>query len=296
MSIWRLGDSALVKPGDTIATFGSPGGDPGVVDRSAIGQEDNWLEFYNLNLGIVTEVLSFDQTFSLYSEIDRSDETEFYSRAGIRDYGSALQYLFQTDSAINGGNSGGPAINVYGEALGTNTWSRPGFEKVGLFSPVNLLKRSVADMLQYGRVRRPWFGVSLHPPRLDANLRSQIITTGVSGFPTSGVYFETTPAQMKIYTVNPYSPAYNAGLREGDVIRRLDGKTFTNIFDVYSYVLNGQLGQEIVVDYDRESRGMPPITVTLAEKETRYFGSETLMGGFGPMVGSVQHYTADLTY
>ena len=52
----RLGDSALVKPGDTVATFGSPGGSPGLVDRSAIGWEDSWLEFYNLNLGIVAEV------------------------------------------------------------------------------------------------------------------------------------------------------------------------------------------------------------------------------------------------
>ena len=118
----------------------------------------------------------------------------------------------------------------------------------------------------------------------------------MSQYPVAGIYFDVHPAQMKIYTINPYSPAYLAGLRQGDIIRRLDGKTFTNVFDVYSYFLNGQIGQQIIVDYDRDGHGMPPVTVTLDEKQTRYFGSEGIIGGGGPWVGQLEHYTAELTY
>src|SRR3990172_7433620 len=84
----RLGDSALMEAGDTVATFGSPGGDPGPVDYSEINWEDSWLEFYNLNLGVISEVLSFEESFWTFRSIGFLDA---YDRAGIRDYGSAVE-------------------------------------------------------------------------------------------------------------------------------------------------------------------------------------------------------------
>jgi S1-C subfamily serine protease len=109
-------------------------------------------------------------------------------------------------------------------------------------------------------------------------------------------WFPAEPDQLKIFTVNPWSPAYEAGLREGDVITRIDGQVFRNIFDIYSYLLNSDIGQVVSFEYQRDGHGMPPIAVTLVEKETRYFGRTINAGGYGAWSGYDTSYTADLTY
>jgi S1-C subfamily serine protease len=290
----RLGDSGAMEPGDAVATFGSPGGDPGIVDRSWIAIHDSWLEFYNLNLGVISEVFNFEEAFWTYRDIFAMTNLEYMSRVGTRDYGSAVEYLFHTDSAINSGNSGGPCLNAFGEAVGTNTWGMGG-ENMGFSVPVNLLKRSVADILEYGRARRPWCGIALHPQREPQQAAQRQWETETPEF-SGAVWFDSTPDPMKIYTVNPYSPAYEAGLRDGDIILKIDGRVFENIFDFYSYVLAGEIGQEMVIEYERDNHGMPPAVITLAEKQTRYFGTNIEAYGYGPWAGSVTHYSSDLTY
>ncbi len=286
----RLGDSALMRPGDAVVTFGTPGGDPGfMVDRSWIAWQDSWLEFYNLNLGVISEVLNFEESYMFYYWMGSYD----IQRAGVRDYGSAVEYLFHTDSAINHGNSGGPCVNSYGEAVGTNTWGFGG-ENMGFSVPSNLLKRSVAGMLEYGRVRRPWCGICLHPRRPSFSDKYQA-NLGADPY-TGAAWFDTTPAEMKIYTINPYSPAYAAGLREGDILMRIDGRRFENIFDVYSYILGKEIGDEVIVEYERDRHGMPPARITLAEKVTRYFGTEIYGIAVGPYSYDIGRYSSDITY
>jgi len=288
----RLGDSAIMKAGDTCATFGSPGGDPGWVDRSFEAMHDSWLEFYNINLGVVTEVLNFEEAFWTGREFFY--DQRYNVRSGSRDYGSAVEYLFHVSSAINSGNSGGPALNVYGEAIGTNTWGFGG-ENVGMSVPVNLLKKSVTDILQYGRVRRPWCGIALHPsvvPQGEMNIQWSI---GTYDRPI-GTPWDSTPDIMKIHDVNPYSPAYEAGIRADDVLVRIDGKEYDYVFDVYAYFLNKELGDEIVIEVERDNQPMPPMMVTIAEKQTRYHGRDIQIGGSGGRVGSFTAYTDNTTY
>jgi len=292
----RLGDSAIVNAGDTVATFGSPGGDPGTVDQSWINWQQNWLEFYNLNMGVITQVLNFQESSLFYRERSYLDPLEQRSRVGTRDYGSAVQYLLQTDSAINQGNSGGPCLNMFGEAIGTNTWGG-WYENWGFSVPTNLLKKSATDMLQYGRVRRPWCGISLHP-YWDKLATSQIehhYNLGIRDH-NLGAWWDTEPDQKKIYFVNPYSPAYQAGLRENDIILTIDGKDIKNIYDIYSYFLDGEIGQKIVFQYERNGHGMPPAVVTLDEKRTRYDGVSITLGGSGRRVGDDTFYTMRITY
>jgi S1-C subfamily serine protease len=298
----RLGDSAAVNPGDTVATFGSPGGDAagaglqGLVDRSATNFMDSWLEFYNLNLGVISEVLNFEESFIFYM---RSGED--FSRL-TRDYGSAVEYLFHTDSAINHGNSGGPCVNVYGEALGTNTWGYGG-ENMGFSVPVNLLKRSVTDVLEYGRVRRPWCGIALHEKH-NWNHEYYLAWTTSANVDDLDISIDSTPDQLKIYTVNPYSPAYEAGLREGDIITKIDGRVFENIFDIYSYILAKEVDDVVTIEYERDGHGMPLASVSLAEKETRFYGTSTELfinsqeGAmmYGRPTANIPRYVSDLTY
>jgi len=290
----RLGDSSLMQAGDTVATFGSPGGDPGWVDRSWIAIHDSWLEFYNLNLGVISEVMDFQEAFWTYRDVFASNYVQYYSRVGPRDYGSAVEYLFHTDSAINHGNSGGPCLNVYGEAVGTNTWGFGG-ENVGFSVPVNLLKRSVADILEYGRVRRPWCGIALHPshaPQGELDTQWEI-----GAYPFTGlIWFDSTPDKLEIHSVNPYSPAYEAGLREDDVIIRIDGEVIDNVFDVYSYLLDKDLDEEVVIEYERDGVQMAPAVITMSEKLNRYYGTNIEVLAFGPYSFDVTRYSADITY
>jgi len=290
----RLADSAEVLPGDTVATFGSPGGDPGWVDRSRPAFQDSWLEFYNMNLGIISEVLTFEESFWAYRDVFTQNYVDFLSRVGPRDYGSAVEYLFHTDAAINHGNSGGPCLNVYGEAVGTNTWGFPG-ENMGFSVPVNLLKKSVTDILEYGHVRRPWCGIALHPQRTGRREFESSWANETMQY-TGTVWFDTTPDELIVYTVNPYSPAYEAGLRDNDIIKKIDGQEWENIFDVYSYFMSMDVDDVIVIEAVRNDSPLRPMRITLVEKQTRYFGTNIEATAFGNNASGITRYSADITY
>jgi len=291
----RLADTALMQPGDTVATFGSPGGSPNNPNRGLVGYEQNWLEYYNLNMGTLAEVMSFEDAFWVYQWMG----TEAYDKSGVRDYGAGVEYLFRIDSAINQGNSGGPALNIYGEAIGTNTWGGGG-ENVGMSVPVNLLKRSVAAIIEYGRPRHPWLGIALHPPHRLWEMYERAYAPNVEGYleglVSPPVGFDAEPAQLVIQSINPYSPAYAAGLREGDIITLVDGESYRNVFDIYSHILAKTLGDTIRIDYQREGHGMPALNITLEERKTRFYGNEAVVAGYGGYLGQLGWYTSDLTY
>ncbi len=91
-------------------------------------------------------------TTGIVSSLGRSLETE----------DGVLQDLIQTDAAINPGNSGGPLLNSRGEVVGVNTaiLSRTGENAgIGFAVPAAALHRVLPDLLEHGRVIRPWIGI-----------------------------------------------------------------------------------------------------------------------------------------
>jgi S1-C subfamily serine protease len=96
---------------------------------------------------------------------ERTLTTGIISSLGRRletDYG-VMDKLIQTDAAINPGNSGGPLLNSRGEVIGINTViaSRTGESAgVGFAVPVSTVRRVLPDLMEYGRVRRAWIGIT----------------------------------------------------------------------------------------------------------------------------------------
>jgi serine protease Do len=152
----------------------------------------------------------------------------------IPDLNSNLSFI-QTDAAINPGNSGGPLVNLKGEVIGINTAISGKGQNIGFAIPIQNVK-AIADTLIAGKpVSRPWMGVSMVD--LNPDLAKHI------GLPpaTQGVV---------IAQVMQNSPAYKAGLMQGDVIQKLDGKLVTKAEAVQDSIrvkpINSKLNLEIL--------------------------------------------------
>ncbi len=124
------------------------------------------------------------------------------------DRGITLVDLFQTDAAINFGNSGGPLINLEGKVIGVNTAVAQSAHGIGFAIPINIAKRFVHDFLNYGRPRFAFLGVYTMPVTI--NFKNW------HAFPYN--------YGAVIVKVAPNSPADMVGLQEGDVILQVNSK------------------------------------------------------------------------
>lgn len=127
---------------------------------------------------------------------------------------AAGQYddFFQTDAAINRGNSGGPLFNLDGEVIGINTAifsPSGGSVGVGFAAAANLVKPVLGDLRQYGRPRRGWLGVQIQ---------------SVSPEMAESIGLDKASGAM-IAEILPDGPAAKAGLEVGDIILRFDQKS-----------------------------------------------------------------------
>ncbi len=123
---------------------------------------------------------------------------------------ATVEEFIQTDAAINAGNSGGALINAGGEIVGINSSTinqRSGAQGIGFAIPVAIARRVMADIIEFGSVRRGWLGAEVSDIQLNNLLRR-------GGRPQTGV---------EITEVMPFSPAWENGLQPGDIISHADG-------------------------------------------------------------------------
>jgi Do/DeqQ family serine protease len=130
------------------------------------------------------------------------------TQVGISDYG----FFIQTDAAINPGNSGGALVDLDGKLVGINSaiYSRSGGSMgIGFAIPVNMVKSVITTARQGGAtVRRPWLGATL-----------QSLTKDIAD--NLGI---DRPTGALVVTVAGDGPAFEAGLKRGDVITEVDGQ------------------------------------------------------------------------
>ena len=154
--------------------------------------------------------------------------------------------LVQTDAAINPGNSGGPLVNTNGEIIAINTAKIPYAHGIGFAVPVNTAKTILQELIQYGKVNRPWLGVSTIK-----------ITSRIASY-----YRLPTNEGALVVKVEEYSPAADAGIRQGDIIEEIDEKRIEEITELSSRIKKKKANEETLLSVNRYGRRFD-ISVTL---------------------------------
>jgi serine protease DegQ len=171
--------------------------------------------------------------------------------------GKLLRHVIQTDAAINQGNSGGALVNLSGELIGINTAivstsAAGGSIGIGFAIPVNDARPVMKELIQYGRMLRPWIGIRYKPAGdgsepedpMDAPWQRGI---GLGHVSATGVIVDK---------VQPGSPAEVAGIRKGDVIHRLDTMAVAGSEDVYAFMGKHTPGQLVRVVVKRKDHSL----------------------------------------
>ncbi len=212
----RLGDSETLEIGDFVVAVGSPFG------------------------------LSHSVSYGIVSALERHDLE--LGPKGVR-----YQDFIQTDAAINPGNSGGPLINLRGEIIGINTAiasNGGGSDGIGFAIPINMAKRIVYDLIEYGEVHRGFLGVSL-----DAKYnyqRAQSLGLNLS-------------YGALVSALTPGSPAAESGLQVGDVILEFNNRRVSNDSHLVTHVSLSRLDTKIPVKIFR-NRQFRTIDVVLKSR------------------------------
>jgi serine protease Do len=174
-------------------------------------------------------------TAGIISSLNRSIQ----ARSGVLE-------LIQTDAAINPGNSGGPLVNTKGQVIAINTANMPYAQGIGFAVPVNTAKSILKELIEKGRVTRPWIGVA-----------SMKVTPQLARY-----YGLPSTEGALIAQVEPYSPADDAGLRKGDIIEGIDGNRIEDPTQIASHVRKKQVNDQLTLTVNRYGRQLQvPIQV-----------------------------------
>ena len=139
--------------------------------------------------------------------------------------------FFQTDAAVNQGNSGGPLLNIRGEIIGINSAIYSNSDQgawlgISFAIPSNVARRALESLLKNGRIIRGYLGVTMSD--ITPEIARQLGLRDTTG--------------ALVIDVLPGSPAEKAGLHPGDVIRRLNGSPITDIPALRSRVAETDIG------------------------------------------------------
>ncbi len=158
----------------------------------------------------------------------------------------------QTDAAINPGNSGGPLVNLEGKVIGINSRATMFANNIGFAIPVNIVKFAANSILSRGKVVRSWIGVECQELQ---NLEGWFGTALNQG--------------VLIASVDPQSPAESAGLKAGDIILKVDGKSVSARFEeelpvFYRMIADYPVGSKLNLSI---FRGEKPIEIEVVTHE-----------------------------
>ncbi len=153
--------------------------------------------------------------------------------------GGTYDQFLQTDASINPGNSGGPLFDTEGKVVGINTAIASDGQGIGFAIPVNQARAVAEQLRSQGRVTRGFVGLGIQPvtPRMASAL----------GLP------EGTRGAL-VGSVVPGGPGDRAGIQEGDVIVKFNGRGLADERDLLNAVAAAPVGSQARLDILREGR------------------------------------------
>ncbi len=156
----------------------------------------------------------------------------------IRSKRGVFESLVQTDAAINPGNSGGPLVDVQGRVVAISTAIIPFAQGIGFAIPINSARRFAEEIIRYGRVVRPWVGVS-----------------GLSVTRELAEYYDlSVDSGVLVAEVVRRGPADRAGLDKGDIIVGLDDASVQSVEELQREVQKRKIGDKVRLLVVRGSR------------------------------------------
>ncbi|NLK73581.1 MAG: PDZ domain-containing protein [Clostridiales bacterium] len=161
----------------------------------------------------------------------------------------SIEGLIQTDASINPGNSGGPLCNQYGQVIGINTAKIQSGEGLGFAIPINIAQPIVQQYIEKGEFKKAVLGIKA--VNVEQYLQSFNEDLGVN----QGVY---------IYQIFTDSAAAKAGLKEEDIIIRIENKDIANMSQLVSKLYQYRPGDTIEIEVVRDKNKMT-LQVTLKE-------------------------------
>lgn len=167
----------------------------------------------------------------------------------------ALTDLIQTDAAINAGNSGGPLVNIDGQVIGINTAVAGEAQNIGFAIPINSVKNLINSVVTQGELKQPFLGVRY--TSLNDELAAQLNLSV-----KRGAYI--LPTENGEPSIIPGSPAQKAGLREKDVITKVNNLKIDERTSLSSALNQFRVGQTITLTVVRGSETIK-IQATLAD-------------------------------
>lgn len=147
-----------------------------------------------------------------------------------------LDDLIQTDAAINPGNSGGPLLNSAGQVIGVNVATTEGAQNIGFAIPINSVKALVDEFVTKGSVSRPFLGI-----------RYRFISKDVA-------ILNEVPQGAYIQEVVEDSPAEKAGLKEGDIITKLNEEAIDSENKVAEIIRESKIGQILQIEVWKDEK------------------------------------------
>lgn len=210
-----IGDSSKVEVGDDAVAIGN-----------ALGQFQNTV------------------TSGIISGYGRSVQAG--SSSGSASSAESLDDLFQTDAAINEGNSGGPLVNLNGQVIGINTAIASNSQNIGFAIPINDVRGLIEQVLKDGTFKRPYLGVRYVLLTADVAKEFDLsVTNGAFIAPSND------PSSPSVVAG---SPAEAAGLHEQDIITAVDGVKIDQTHSLTSQLTRHKPGDSIKLTILRDGK------------------------------------------
>jgi len=186
-------------------------------------------------------VLAVGNPFNLTSTVTAGIVSAKARNINILSQNFAIESFIQTDAAVNPGNSGGALVNTRGELVGINTAiaSKTGsYIGYSFAIPVNIVKKIIADIIEFGEVQRAYIGISIQD--IDADKAKELGLDKIVGVYVSGA--------------TEGGAAKEAGINEGDIITNIGQLPVNSVAELQEQVSKYRPGDKIDVSVVRQSK------------------------------------------